>query len=175
MLFRSSWMPKAITYDEQPLTMKASLTQRTRWSSGAMQLLSIYFKKITQHLRFSNLFQLIDGLMSLMAVYIQLLSAIQLILVTLISISLKDKSLLIASMPLLISYLTFSLIAVLVLILEKKYTKQSLVGVLGFWLFVMSWSFVNLRCLFIKTTHWVEIKHTRSVSANKLKASRQEL
>ena len=172
---RISWMPKAITYDEQPLTIKASLTQRTRWSSGAMQLLSIYFKKITHNLRFSNIFQLIDGLMSLMAVYIQLLSAIQLILVTLISIILKDESLLISSMPLLISYLTFSLIALLVLILEKKFNKQSLVGVFSFWLFVMSWSFVNLRCLFIKTTHWVEIKHTCSVSATKLKASRQEL
>ena len=172
---RISWMPKAITYDEQPLTIKESLTQRTRWSSGAMQLLSIYFKKITHNLRFSNIFQLIDGLMSLMAVYIQLLSAIQLILVTLISIILKDESLLISSMPLLISYLTFSLIALLVLILEKKFNKQSLVGVFSFWLFVMSWSFVNLRCLFIKTTHWVEIKHTCSVSATKLKASRQEL
>ena len=172
---RIDWMPKAIIYDEQPLTLTDSIKQRTRWSSGAMQLLLLYFKKMIKQIRLHNVLQIIDGLMSLMAVYIQLLSILQLLLIIFISIVYNHNSFLIALMPLFVSYLTMTMIAMIVLILEKKWNKQCLRSVLSFWIFVMSWSFINLHCLFNKTTKWTEIKHYRSIKVTKLNTSGQEL
>ena len=40
------WVPKAVTYDEQPLTYEESVKQRRRWSSGTLQVAQAYLSRV---------------------------------------------------------------------------------------------------------------------------------
>ncbi|MEA5027148.1 MAG: glycosyltransferase family 2 protein [Erysipelotrichaceae bacterium] len=172
---RVAWVPTAVTFDEQPLTFQQSYVQRTRWSSGAMQLLSLYFKKLTARLSVSNFLQNFDGIMSLLATQIQALSVVQIVLVFFSAILSPKITLIDAAIPVLISYFSSVAIAFLVLKLDHKWNKHCLTGVLTFWFFIMSWTPINIRSLFKKTTQWYEIKHTRNIKSDKLKVSHQDI
>lgn len=40
------WVPKAVTYDEQPLTFRESVKQRRRWTSGTLQVAGSYLPAV---------------------------------------------------------------------------------------------------------------------------------
>ncbi len=168
-----AWVPNAITYDEQPLTLQQSMTQRRRWSSGALQLLSLYHKKLLQRINYNNFAQFVDGFVSLFAPIIQLASIVQLLLTILLVFLNKETNVLLYLFPIIASYITTVILALIILISEHKLNKQAIKGIMTFWLFVMSWTLINIQCLFKKTTLWHEIKHTQSI--NKLKVKQQDI
>ena len=45
---RVHWVPKAVTYDEQPLTWEQSMKQRRRWSSGTLQVGERYLPALSR-------------------------------------------------------------------------------------------------------------------------------
>lgn len=45
---RVAYVPRAITYDEQPLTWEQSFTQRRRWSSGTLQVAQRYLPALNE-------------------------------------------------------------------------------------------------------------------------------
>ncbi|USF25392.1 hypothetical protein N510_000304 [Firmicutes bacterium ASF500] len=47
---RVAYAPKAITYDEQPLTWEQSFKQRRRWTSGTIQVAEAYLPALAQEL-----------------------------------------------------------------------------------------------------------------------------
>ena len=169
------WVPEAITYDEQPLTLKQSLVQRKRWSSGAMQLLSLYYKKIFERTTSKNFIQNLDCIMSLLAIYIQILSIVQLLLTMFATMLLPTISLMNVLTPLIISYISTVVLAVAVLALDHKLNHHCIKGILTFWLFIMSWTPINIISLFKKTTQWYEIKHTGNMKTDKYKVSHQDI
>lgn len=170
-----AWVPKAITYDEQPLDLKQSMIQRARWSSGAIQLLVIYYKKLYDRLNLNNFRQLIDGFMSLIAPTIQLLSIIQLLVITIFAYIYNDANLPTLVLPIFMSYVTTTIIAIIVLASQDKLNKHCLLGVFSFWFFVLSWTPLNLISLFKRQTQWYQINHCRSVKSEKLVVRRQDI
>ena len=45
---RVVWVPRAVTYDEQPLDYAVSVTQRRRWTSGTIQVAGRYLSRLGQ-------------------------------------------------------------------------------------------------------------------------------
>ena len=47
---RVRWVPKAITYDEQPNSWEQSFKQRRRWTSGTIQVARAYFPAVVREM-----------------------------------------------------------------------------------------------------------------------------
>ena len=171
---RVAWVPEAKTYDEQPLTFLQSWHQRCRWSVGLYQCLRVYGGQLLA--KRGNSRACIDQLLFLLAPLTQVLYVVSLILsgtlcVMQVHFMLAPYSEVLYQ-PLMSAALSFAgtvLLAILVIVLERKPLLPMAKGVLGYWLFVMSWIPINVYCLFKPDLEWKAIRHTRSVKMEQLK------
>lgn len=171
---RVAWVPLAKTYDEQPLTFAQSWRQRCRWSVGLYQCLRTYGGQLLAGRGASR--ARIDQLLFLLAPVTQVLYVISLLMTGVlyalqIHFDLAPYSQILYQ-PLLSMAVSFAgtvALSMLVILLERKPVLPMAKGVLGYWLFVMSWIPINVYCLFKPSMEWKAIRHTRSVKIGQLK------
>ena len=157
------WMPRARIYDEQPITMRDSVTQRRRWSAGSLQCLKRYGASL---FACGNISAFDIGVV---------FSAMTMNLLALLStfcagylfhrqIMLSPESLPAVLAGLLIgalgSSLSMSLLCLMLFLLEKKLTLRAVPAILLFGLFMLTWFPINVACFFTRPPKWDAIRHT---------------
>ncbi len=167
------WVPKAIVYDEQPITVKQSWNQRMRWSTGVQQCFQAYGKALVSNAIKKRNPASFDLVLLFLASYMQILSFVSLLLTLGLTVFNLEYYLFPQTdvffkpfMSLDGSYLTSALIGIIAVVMEKKSIRKMLWGILASWLFVTSWIPINILCLFKKSTDWKQIEHTRTLSLN---------
>lgn len=155
---RIHFCEQALTYDEEPLSFKTSLTQRKRWMSGIQQvtllmlpgLLKGLFKKRSCLLCLDVLIQFVFGFIQALLpfAFVMALAANPLVFIAGIPLSL------------LTGYLATAANAVLVLALQGRLQRSMLAGILTYPIFVFSFIPLQSISLFKRTTKWHEIHHT---------------
>lgn len=174
-----SWVPEAITYDEQPLTFTQSWRQRSRWTTGVYQCLCYYSLPLLKGMFCGNFkdFRLcIDYLLFLLAPLFQFIWVFKISAGHIIRAIAEHYHIVLLTptfsrifLSLLISIIISCIMSVIVIILEKKSLFSMSVGIISYWFFIMSWLPINFICLFCKTKEWKSISHTRSLSVNDVK------
>lgn len=175
------WVPKAVTYDEQPLEYALSVKQRRRWTSGTLQVAKLYLGRTGEALRKGSdkpisLFDL--GATLLIPAY--QVAALASLLSGALAACLGCYQL--AQVPgvflgtvalnLALTVLGSTLAACLVLTVEGKWDRRLVKSVALYWLFLLSWLPITLGSFVKKTTVWEEIRHTRNVAPETLAKSR---
>ena len=176
-----SWVPDAITYDEQSLTFAVTWKQRKRWLTGFNQAVSIYFGKILRKFIRDRKASDLDFLLYCLSMPVQYASTFVLPLGVILRLVVLKYPLfpLTPLYDLFLPSLVMSIagpiaIAFLVAILEKKLHVGLLKGILMFPLFVAATIPIGLLSLigFRNNFRWVEIRHTRSMGIDDLHTHR---
>ena len=169
---RLGWATDAIVYDEQPLTFKASWSQRSRWTIGHMQCMQLYTKDLAlavkKHKTAMNLdgfFYIIGSIPMFVITVILLLSNFVIYLANAMTTAELIKNILMYVIP------TFLLpigTAVLTMYLEKKPIKSMAKWLMYYPLFLGSWLLINAKCLFKRDTNWEKIEHVRDIKIKEI-------
>ena len=168
---RVAYVPRAITYDEQPLTWEQSFTQRRRWSSGTLQVAQRYLPALNEAQSRRPRLSLFDFEATLLLPAYQL-AALAGLACTALSAALGGRTLLQALLlglagalgNLAWAALTATVAAGLVITLEGKWNRRLWKGLAAYWLFLLTWLPITACSFWKKTTVWEEIRHTRTVA-----------
>ena len=168
---RVAYVPRAITYDEQPLTWEQSFTQRRRWSSGTLQVAQCYLPALNEAQSRRPRLSLFDFEATLLLPAYQL-AALAGLACTALSAALGGRTLLQALLlglagalgNLAWAALTATVAAGLVITLEGKWNRRLWKGLATYWLFLLTWLPITAFSFWKKTTVWEEIRHTRTVA-----------
>lgn len=169
------WVPKAITYDEQPLDYALSVKQRRRWTSGTVQVARLYMGRTLQAFGSRGGMPLLDLAATLLIPAYQAAALLNLVLISLSACldcyklsQVPGTFLLAVVLNLALTALGSTLAACLVLTVEGKWDRRMLKSVAFYWLFLLSWLPITLESFVKKTTVWEEIRHTRNVAPESL-------
>lgn len=168
---RVAYVPKAVTYDEQPLTWTQSFTQRRRWSSGTLQVAQRYLPELGEEQTRQPRLTLFDFEATLLLPAYQL-SALAGLACTALAASLGGKTLFQALILGLAgafgniawAALTATIAAGIVLTLEDKWDRRLWKGLCTYWLFLLTWLPITAASFWKRTTVWEEIRHTRAMA-----------
>jgi len=168
-----SWVPDAITYDEQSLTFSQTWKQRKRWLIGFIQTLAIHLGALFAHAVRTRRMVDIDFLLYCLFLPVQYLS----IIIFPLGVILRLIALQTPLFPLTPLYDQFLpsvilsialpiLIALIVAIIEKKLHWRLLKSIITFPLYVVAIIPISIVSLFVykRNFQWDEIKHIRSIS-----------
>ena len=174
------WVPKAITYDEQPLDFAQSVCQRKRWASGTIQVARAYLGAAGRRPdRGEGLLARLDLGATLLIPAYQAAMAVQ-FLCALLTAALGCQRLVqvpaamlgAGAASLALGALGSTLAVFLVLTVEGKWDRRLWRAVPVYWLFLLSWVAITLGSFVKQTTVWEEIRHTRSISPQALARGR---
>ncbi len=168
---RVAYVPRAVTYDEQPLTWEQSFTQRRRWSSGTLQVAQRYLPALNEAQADRPRLSLFDFEATLLLPAYQL-AALAGLACTALSAALGGRTLLQALLlglagalgNLAWAALTATAAAWLVITLEGKWDRRLWKGLAAYWLFLLTWLPITACSFWKKTTVWEEIRHTRTMA-----------
>jgi len=169
-----AFVSDAVTYDEQPLTFKSSWKQRMRWTTGTYQCLFTYAKELFNGIFKNKSISCLDMLLFFMAPLVQLIGSfvfLLLLIYNILGIKLYDIfAYLFAYNEIffIITYAISVLLGVLVVTFTNKSVRNTIMGILLFPFFLLTWIPINLICLFRKTLNWEPIEHTRNVNLESL-------
>ena len=166
-----AYVPRAITYDEQPLTWEQSIKQRRRWSSGTIQVAEVYLPSLCQELGERPKLALLD-LGSTMILPAYQLAALAGLAFTAFTAALQGRTLFQALLLGLAgacgniawAALTATIAAAVVVALEGKWDRRLWKGLCTYWLFLLTWLPITAVSFWKKTTVWEEIRHTRTMA-----------
>lgn len=163
------WVPKAITYDEQPLTYEVSVKQRKRWTSGTLQVVEHYLGQLFGRGDGASL----DLIATMLIPTYQVLAVVNLLLSVLLwGMLIGGRFAVLVGVGVLLCNLAFTLFLSLcsgigVLLLEKKWNRNLWKGLVMYGLFLLSWVPITIGCHIKKTTVWEEIRHTCTMTTKK--------
>lgn len=168
---RAAYVPKAVTYDEQPLTWEQSIKQRRRWSSGTLQVAQSYMPQVGQEFGAAPRLALFD-LATTMAMPAYQLAALAGLVCTALTAALQGNTLLQALLlglagalgNLAWAALTATGAAAVTITLEGKWDRRLWKALGTYWFFLLTWLPITAASFWKKTTVWEEIRHTRSMS-----------
>lgn len=158
-----AWVRDAVTYDEQPVSFRQSFTQRRRWSSGMLRLLPRYISQLRKNSG-GSLLKRMDALISVASPLMQVFSYVPALLTTAACLLSGRAELLAAGvlLPFILNLLGTTAGAAGVCFIGQGYKKGLWKGALTYWLFTLSWVWINFISLFKKIEIWKEIQHTVS-------------
>ena len=168
---RVAYAPKAITYDEQPLTWEQSFKQRRRWTSGTIQVAEAYLPALAQELGERPRLALLD-MGSTMVLPAYQLAALAGLVCGALTAALGGRTLLQAVLLGLAgacgniawAALTATAAAGIVITLEGKWDRRLWKGLCTYWLFLLTWLPIAAFSFWKRTTVWEEIRHTRTMA-----------
>lgn len=144
------WVPDAVAYDEQPLTLRQSLIQRARWCSGIMAVGRRHLPRLLgQSLREPLC---ADFVFFLLTPFIQALSAAALLL----RLCIDPAGLLLS---LAIGWLGACALALLIAVLHGPSPRTMGRAIVTYGLFMATWAPLCLWCLLRPVTVWHEMRH----------------
>lgn len=165
---------KAITYDEHPESFKVSMKQRKRWSTGTIQCMNMYSKKLLKNFLKTGSIASLDMYFVFIAPVIQILSFLNILFIPvfrLLKIDLLgfDLHMLITGIvSSIVSYIITILFIIIVVITQKKKVIPLLKGILLFPLFIFTWIPIHIHCFLKKEDEWEEIKHTKNIKIEEI-------
>lgn len=154
--YKVEYLKDAVTYDEQATDFKTSVKQRKRWSYGTFQCLKKYGNSLLK----KGSGQSLDMVMFLAASIFQLIAVVSQI-VNFMPWSWMYNDIISVLISLTVSYLTSVLIAIIVVVVNKK--KVNVQGILLFPIFILTWIPINILVLFKKECKWEQISHDRVI------------
>mgnify|MGYP004567719449 CR=1 FL=1 len=164
---RLGWATDAIVYDEQPLTFKASWSQRSRWTVGHIQCMKLYTKSLADAVRKNKTAMNLDGLLYIIGSIPMFIASIALVLsnfVIYLAHAMTGMDLLINIAKYIIPTFFLPIVTALItMYLEKKPIKPMLKWLIYYPLFIGSWLVINFKCLFKRNTEWEKIDHVRDI------------
>ncbi len=168
---RVAYVPRAVTYDEQPLTWEQSFTQRRRWTSGTLQVAQRCLPALNEAQADRPRLTLFDFEFTLLLPAYQLAALAGLVCTALAS-ALGGRTLLQALALAIVgacgniawAALTATIAAGIVLSLEGKWDRRLWKGLCTYWLFLLTWLPITAVSFWKKTTVWEEIRHTRTMA-----------
>ena len=154
------FVPEAVTYDEAPASVRVSLRQRRRWSSGIMDVAQARAGALARSAFAGGGMRALDMLAMLTQPFCQ---AAGFLLTCAFALSQTGWNRALALLPLglLGGYLAMSAFALLLAAISKQ--KTALCAVFLFPLFMASWLPLNLVSLLFRTRVWKEIEHGKTV------------
>ena len=169
---RLGWATDAIVYDEQPLTFKASWSQRSRWTVGHIQCMKAYTKDLAkatiQHKTLMNL----DGLLYIIGSIPLFVATIALLLSNFIiyagdAMTTQDFLINIAKYIVPTFFLPIAT-GIFTMYIEKKPIKPMAKWFIYYPLFLGSWLLINAKCIFKQDTSWEKIDHVRDIKIKEI-------
>lgn len=168
---RVAYVPKAVTYDEQPLTWAQSFTQRRRWTSGTLQVARRTLPALNEAQADRPRLALFDFELTLLLPAYQL-AALAGLACTALSGALGGRTLfqsLILGLAAALgniawAALTATAAAGVVIVLEDKWDRRLWKGLAAYWLFLLTWLPITADSFWRKTEVWEEIRHTRAMA-----------
>ncbi len=151
---RVFWVPQAVTWDEEPLTLRNSLRQRRRWCSG---ILSVSRRMLPRFFRGEGSALRLDMSLFLLTPYAQGAGA-------LLGLGLGAWKLLTGGVQAWAfmlggGTLAYGVMAALAFVLSAQRGKKRWQAALSFPLFMATWAPLQILALFHRTRVWKEIPH----------------
>ena len=169
---RLGWATDAIVYDEQPVSFKASWSQRSRWTVGHIQCLKHYTKDLAVAVKDHKSLMNLDGLFYIVGGIPVFIASIVLLLsnfVIYLADNMSTAELLINIVKYLIpTFIMPILSAIFTMYLEKKPIKPMAKWFLYYPLFLGSWLVINFKCLFKRNITWEKIEHVRDIKIKEI-------
>ncbi len=165
---RVHYVPEAVVYDEQPLTLAQSWKQRRRWSTGNFDSSKYYLKDLCREAVRRRSAVCFDLAMTYMGPVIFMLSVFVLAGQTLLGrYSLTSFSF--TGQPMLWGLVLCILLAAFFTYKQNRRTLRGFCKAFGSFLFLLaSWMPINLITLLRKQRKWEMIPHTRSISLEEM-------
>ena len=150
------WAKDAICYDEQPVNFKASWSQRSRWTIGHIQCLREYTGQLSKAANENKTLMNFDGLLYIIGSIPMFICSIVLLLINAVVYLSKGMT----TTAFVINILRFViptfflpiLVALFIMIIDKKPIKKMWSGLLMYPVFMASWLLINFKCLFKQDT-----------------------
>ena len=146
----------AVTYDEEPVTWRASLVQRRRWMSGIMQVSRLTLPKLFRNFLRRPSLNRLDGMLQLAFPFLQALTPF----FTLAAFLAGSISLQSLPVSLLSAYAGSLAVAAAALVLEKRLDFRLTGGILLYPVFMACFLPLQTLALFKTQTVWHEIRHS---------------
>ena len=163
------WAPDALYYDEAPNSFSVSMTQRTRWISGIMQVAQIYLPSIFKTIKKGSFRLLLDYILYLSFPFSRAFSVVPTIITIIAYAIFAGGSLLnyliISLGSLALSYIGLCIGSLILTLLTGLSVKKAYKGIFTYYLFTLTWLPIYIYSLFVKTTSWKEIRHDRNIKA----------
>ena len=161
------WATDAIVYDEQPVSFKASWSQRSRWTVGHIQCMETYTKDLAKAVKTHKTAMNLDGLLYILGSIPVFIATIALVLSNFVIYLANEMT----TVDLIVNILRYVLptfvlpifTAILTMRLENKPIKPMLKWLIYYPLFMGSWLLINFKCLFKRNTTWEKIDHVRDI------------
>lgn len=165
------WVPRAVTYDEEPNSFRLSLTQRRRWISGSMEVAVHYLPRLWEGFARQPRLRELDVMLFFAAPFVQALTVLPLGLTVVWALLPGGPGLwfLLASSAAWLA-LSYGCVTLMALALSARaglegpgmYRSVAACG-----LFMASWLPLQVVCLFHRTTSWREIAHGRALTVGR--------
>lgn len=153
---RIGYCESAVTYDEEPVTWRASLVQRRRWMSGIMQVSRLTLPKLFRNFLRRPSLNRLDGMLQLAFPFLQALTPF----FTLAAFLAGSISLQSLPVSLLSAYAGSLAVAAAALVLEKRLDFRLTGGILLYPVFMACFLPLQTLALFKTQTVWHEIRHS---------------
>ena len=166
------WAVDAIVYDEQPVTFKASWSQRSRWTVGHLQCMKEYTGKLINGVKEYKTLMNFDGALYLFGIPMMLLTFLLLGVNTLLYLGAEMTFMDLVgnfSRYLFATFLMPVVTGVAIMALEKKPIKPMIKSILMYPIFMGSWIIINIKCLIKPNTKWEKIEHVRDINIQEVK------
>ena len=164
---RLGWATDAIVYDEQPVTFKASWSQRSRWTVGHIQCMKLYTKDLVTAVGKNKTAMNFDGLLYIVGSIPMFIISLLLLFsnfIIYLGNSMTGIDLIFNIMKYIIPTFIIPIISALItMYLERKPIKPMLKWLVYYPLFIGSWLVINFKCLFKRNTEWEKIEHVRDI------------
>lgn len=164
------WAPDALYYDEAPNSFRVSMTQRTRWISGIMQVAQMYIPSVFKKIKKGPFRFLLDYILYLSYSFAKAFSVIP-TLITIITYAVFKGGgsvvdyLLISLGSAVLSYVGLCFGSLILTLLAGLSVKKAYKAIFTYYLFTLTWLPIYIYSLFVKTTNWKEIHHDRNIKA----------
>ena len=167
------WAVDAIVYDEQPVTFKASWSQRSRWTVGHLQCMKEYTGKLINGVKEYKTLMNFDGALYLFGIPMMLLTFLLLGVNTLLYLGAEMTFMDLVgnfSRYLIATFILPVVTGVAIMALEKKPIKPMIKGILMYPVFMGSWIIINIKCLIKPNTKWEKIENVRDINIQEVKS-----
>ena len=161
------WATDAIVYDEQPTVFRQSWSQRSRWTVGHIQCIKKYTKDLAiaakenkKMINIDGLFYIVGSIPMFVITMLLLFSNFVMYNSSAITSAELIKNILFYLLP---TFVLPIFIGMFAMWLDGRKIKPMAKGLLCYPLFLLTWIFINFKCLFIRNTSWEKIDHVRSI------------
>jgi cellulose synthase/poly-beta-1,6-N-acetylglucosamine synthase-like glycosyltransferase len=167
---RVTWVPDAITYDEEPNSPVVSVTQRKRWCCGILDVARLKLPGIfAGSAKKAPVALTLDLVMILLSPIAQAAGIIPTAATIITSVRGGAAALSALGVELLAAYTALALLGVLMSALAGYDVRRIFKSALAFPLFMASWVPIQVFALFAKSSSWREMRHTvREVAPSSL-------